>query len=379
MGYLQAHLDDSHNHGGQGRTQHRRNRVRQVQNPQVLSGLVRVGQDRDVQGLVDGVVGAVAETRDRGEEVHPQLGRHNQRHHRAQRKEAAGQGDGQFAPANPVRHWPGEHGREQRNNQRDESHAANQRGRRRLWVDLGGIDIVLGDVEQIGVDHPVAAHHQGATHQRIVEIRRTLGWAESQQQHLHREFLARLVAVVAFARPDRDGDDADQREYSQRQHPPQEQPAFHVQEGGTHQVTKRLTCGDARSVEARDGAAVLVGDAVGHGGDERRQHDVVTQLGHAPHHQDGREGIEQRNGAHRQARHQSARDDPRGASPEARTGQVRQRPENHVGDQGDHGAGRVGQTQHGFFVDGVDVFQHRRQNYRGQRHPRNRAEHAVKG
>ena len=350
-------LDNQDDRGGHERTQNHGKSIREVQDAQVLSCLIGIGENRDIQRLIDRVVNAVTEPCDACEEVHTHLGMEDQRHCRANCKEDTRECYGELAATNEVGNGTSTKSCYQRHCQSDDCHRCNQVRCKVIRICVAREDVVLGDVEQVGVDHPVATHHQGAAGQCVVEIRRVFRRTEGLHQDLEGELLVRFTPVIAFSRPDNDGDNTDSGEDGCAEEPSVCQPVIDLKQARANKVTDGLSSCDACTVEARDRASNLIGDAVRHRRDEGCQHDVVTQLSHAPQDKDHREGIlvesEQR---HRAASNQTTQNDPRGALAETRTRQVRESTEDDVSDQGDNRACGVDRAEHRFFAAGTDVF-----------------------
>ena len=363
-------LDDDDDQRGHRGADDGGQRVREVEDAKVLAGLVRVRQDGDVQSLVDRVVGAVAEARDRGEQVHAHLGAEQQRHQGAEGEQAAGECDRQLPHAEPVGQRTGRDGGDQGDDERDDGHRGDDGRGLDLGVRVAGEDVVLGDEQLVGVDHPVAAHHHRAAGERVVEVGGVLRRAEAQQDGLRGDLLARLVHVGLLAGPDDDDDDAAQAEDDQTQHPAGEDAGGAVLEQlGADEGADGLAGGDAGAIEAGDGAAELVGNAVGHRGDVRGEHDVVSELGAAPQQQDQGVGVDERDGADGQACDDAADDDPRAALAEAGSREVGEGAEDDVGEQRDDRADAVDEAEHRLLGGRVDAFEHGRQDDGAQRHP----------
>ena len=240
---------------------------------------------------------------------------------------------------------------------------------------LARVNVILRNVEQVAVDHPVAAHHQGAAHEREVEIRRVTRRTEVHKHGLRGDFLALFVHIGAFARPDGDRDDTNQREHRRADQPAERDTgrAVVVELGADH-VAERLAGGDTGTVEAGNRTADLVGHAVGHSRHERGKHDVIAELGAAPQHENRRETVlgegDQADG---QAGDQAAEHNPRAALTEPAARHIGQRAENHVRQQRDNGTDRVDGAEHGLLGGRIDVLQHLRQDDRAQGDPRDGA------
>ena len=239
---------------------------------------------------------------------------------------------------------------------------------------VAGVDVVLRDVQLVGRDHPVAAHHQRAADERVVEVGCVARWPEVAQDRLRAHRLAVRLEFARFLARPHDDEDADEREDGEAHHPRLEDARCAVrEERSADDRAERLADGDAGAVEAGDRAAHLVGDAVGHDGDVRREHHVVAHLCEAPQRHDERLGARERDRPDAQAGDEAAEHDPRRALAEARTRLVGERAEDDVRYEGDERADRVDEAEHEHLAAGVDLLEHARQDDGAQRDPRDRA------